>query len=123
MAKTILSLGVALIVLGVGSYLLTSRESVTALIPAFFGLAFLGLGALAGGRSVVAIRSAFVLGVLGLAGSARGIPAALSLLTGGDVERPAAAVAQSLMAVLCLGFLLVSARHLRSGPPASQRSS
>jgi len=39
--------GVVLILLGLGGYLLTGTSSVTALIPAFFGLLLLALGVLA----------------------------------------------------------------------------
>jgi len=44
MPKTTLLFGVSLVVLGLGAYLVTGRESVTALIPAFFGLPVVGLG-------------------------------------------------------------------------------
>jgi hypothetical protein len=104
--------GAILIVLGVASYLATGRASVTALIPAFFGLPILILGWLA--TRVTwrrhAMHAATGLALLGLLGSARGVPATITLLSGSTVERPAAAVAQSVMALVCLVFLVLAVR-------------
>jgi hypothetical protein len=128
MAKVAVWVGIVLVVLGVGAYFGTGRTSVTALIPAFFGAPLAGLGVLAGDerRRRTAMHLAAALSLLGLLGSARGIPQALSLASGGAVERPAAAVVQSLMAVLCALFLglavrsFVAARRARAS--ASSRS-
>lgn len=107
-----LILGSTLLALGVGAYLLTGQESVTALIPAFFGAVFLALSlAATGSRLRPMMHAAAGLAVLGLAGSARGIPGLLQLAGGAEVERPAAVVVQSIMALLCLvtvGFALRS---------------
>jgi len=106
-----LILGSLLVLLGGVSYLATGRESVTALIPAFFGIGFLVLSWLAqGSRLRPMMHAAVGLAILGLAGSARGIPGLVELAGGGDVERPAAAVAQSVMAVLCLITLGIAIR-------------
>jgi hypothetical protein len=51
-----------------------------------------------------AIIAAIVVAVLGFGGAARGLPQLVKLLTGGIVLRPIAAVMQSIMAVLCLGY-------------------
>ena len=97
--------GAILVALGVVSYLATGRESVTALIPAFFGLPILVLGWLA---TLVtwrrhAMHAAAGLALLGLFGSARGVPATITLLSGGTVE-------QTVMAVVCLVFLVLAVR-------------
>ena len=47
MAKITIGLGLVLIALGLGSYFGTGQASVTALIPAFFGLPLLLLGLVA----------------------------------------------------------------------------
>ncbi len=47
MANVTIGLGIVLLALGLGSYFGSGRTSVTALIPAFFGLPLLVLGWLA----------------------------------------------------------------------------
>jgi hypothetical protein len=105
-------LAVVLVALGVGLYLVSGRESVTALIPAFFGVAFGLCAALATTptRRKHAMHAAAVLALLGVGGSARGIPDAVTLLGGGSVERPAAAWGQVAMMLLCLVFLVLAVR-------------
>jgi hypothetical protein len=105
-------LAAVLIVLGVGLYLGSGRGSVTALIPAFFGVGFAVCAALAttAHRRKHAMHAAAVLALLGVGGSARGIPDALELLGGESVERPAAAWGQVAMMLLCLAFLVLAVR-------------
>ncbi len=112
MARLCTTLGLILILLGIGGYLGTGRESVTALIPAFFGVPFYLLGRWArnDAKRKLAMHIAATLALVGLAGSARGIPATLQLMGGGDVARPAAAVVQTVMALLLLGFLVMAIR-------------
>jgi hypothetical protein len=104
-----IGIAVALIVLGLGGYVGTGAVSVTALIPAFFGIAFAGLGAL-GLKDRFRLPSAYggiVLSVVGLSGSVSGIPKVIAYLSGDEVTRPAASIAQSIMAVILL-VLVVS---------------
>ena len=103
-----LGTGIALIVLGIAGYAFSGAESITALIPAFFGIVLAALGVLARKENLRRhmMHAASVVALLGLIGSASGIPKVLTLLSGGDVARPAAAVAQTLMALLCVGFLV-----------------
>jgi hypothetical protein len=115
MPKTTLLFGVSLVVLGLGAYLVTGRESVTALIPAFFGLPVVGLGVAALMREAWrkhAMHGAAGLALLGLLGTAKAVPNLLYLLSVGSahVERPAAVVVQSLMALLCVAYLYFSIR-------------
>jgi hypothetical protein len=51
---------------------------------------------------------AVVLALLGFFGSARGIGSAISLASGEEVARPAAAIVQTIMAVLCAFFLVLA---------------
>jgi hypothetical protein len=107
MARLTILLGIALILLGLGGYFGTGRESFTALIPVLFGLPLLILGLLAlrHAASKVAMHIAVVIAVLGFAGTVRGLlklPALLSRPE--ELERPAAVGVQSAMAVLCLLF-------------------
>ncbi len=106
MAGVTIGFGVLLIVLGLGGYFSTKRVSKTALIPAFFGVPILALGllALVDGWHDQALYGAVALALLGFAGSARGLPGLWKLLRGGQVQRPAAAIARSVMALLCLAF-------------------
>jgi hypothetical protein len=80
--------GLILILIGIGSYLLTGRTSVTALIPAFFGIVFVALAYLARNEAARkhAMHAAVALALVGtLASLARAIPAAAN----GQLTRPA----------------------------------
>lgn len=98
MPSTTRTFGLILIVLGLASYFLTDRVSVTALIPAFFGAAFVILALVARSESARkhAMHAAVVLGLLGFLGTLRVIPA----LARGELNRPAAVLAQLVMLVL-----------------------
>ena len=109
MAKITIGLGLVLIALGIGSYLGTGRASVTALIPAFFGVPLLLLGLLALKESMRkhAMHIAAVMGLLGCGGTVGGLMKLPVLLTGGEVERPAAVAVQAAMAIVCFVFVLL----------------
>jgi hypothetical protein len=125
-ARTTIAFGIVLIALGVAGYLGTGRVSVTALIPAAFGLVLgiLGWLALNDRYRRHAMHAAAALGLIGLLGSLRGLPGLVALLTGAGVDRPAAVVAQSAMALLMAVFValcvksFVDARRARIGPGA-----
>jgi hypothetical protein len=114
--------GVAFLVLGVVAYLVTGMQSVTALIPAFFGVIFVVLGLImrAPSRARHAGHAAATLAVLGLLGSVRGVPAVIALAQGGEVERPAAAVAQTVMVVLCLAYVALAIKSFIDARKARQ---
>jgi len=112
--------GIILVLLGVASYSLTGRTSVTALIPAFFGAVLLVCAIVARaneGARKHAMHAAVAVGLLGaLAALARGVPAAL----GGDAARPAV-LSQLAMGVLLLIYValgvqsFIAARKARQG--------
>ena len=101
MPSTTRLFGLILIVLGVASYQLTGRTSLTAMIPAFFGVVLVILAFVARSSESArkhAMHAAVALGLVGaLAALARGLPASL----GGDVARPA------VMSQLAMGILLL----------------
>jgi hypothetical protein len=101
-----------LVALGLVAYVASGGASITALIPTFFGLplAILGFVGKAENRRKHAMHAAAALAVLGFLGSARGVPATMTLATGGEVARPAAAVVQTVMALVCLVFVVLAVR-------------
>jgi hypothetical protein len=101
MPSTTRIIGIVLMVIGLASYWLTGRTSITALIPAFFGIAFVGLAYIA--RNAAARRHAMhvavALGLLGVIGTlGRAIPAVLD----GQLARPA--VLAQIVTGLVLGY-------------------
>ncbi|MCH7849022.1 MAG: hypothetical protein IIB53_11730 [Planctomycetes bacterium] len=109
MAKITIGLGLVLIVLGLGGYFGTGREHLTALIPVLFGLplALLGLVALKESMRKLAMHIAVVIGLLGFAGTVRGLMKLPLLLTGGELARPGAVAVQAAMAIVCFVFVLL----------------
>lgn len=111
MASTTIALGVVLIVLGLVGYFLTGAASVTALIPAFFGIviALVGFVARDERRRKHAMHAAVLVALIGFLGSARGL-----LLIGdvfdGTAARPAAVISQAIMAALTLGYIVMAIR-------------
>mgnify|MGYP001277182608 CR=1 FL=1 len=112
MATVTMAVGAILTLLGIGGYVLTQMASLTALIPAAFGLVFLALGAWGRQESARkhAMHGAMALAILGILGSARGVMQLPSYLSGGEVARPAAMISQSVMAVTLLLFLAMGIR-------------
>jgi hypothetical protein len=114
--------GLILIVLGVASYVITGRTSLTAMIPAFFGVVLVICALIARSSEAArkhAMHAAVAVGLVGaLAALARGVPAAL----GGDAARPAV-MSQLIMGVLLLVYValgvrsFVEARKARLGKP------
>ncbi|AXR77213.1 hypothetical protein [Natrarchaeobaculum sulfurireducens] len=102
-------LGIVLVAIGIGAYVLSSFASLTALVPAVFGvvIAALGVAARRTERRKLATLGIGVLSLLGVLGSARGIPDVIALLTGGAVDSTVAAVAQGSM--ILIGLVLVAA--------------
>ena len=123
MANTTIVFGAVLIVLGVGSYFGTNMVSPTALIPAAFGLLliFFGIAARDEKRRKMAMHIAVMVGLVGFLGTFTGLLKLFTMLAGGEVQRPTAVVAQSIMAVLMLVYVglcvksFIDARRRRAG--------
>jgi hypothetical protein len=101
-ANTTILIGAVLIALGLVGWFGSGGASVTALIPAFFGVVLLLLGVVARKEQYRkhAMHAAVIVGLLGFLGSARGLVQLPALIAGAEVARPAAVIAQSIMAVL-----------------------
>ncbi len=102
------TVGILLILVGVASYILTGRTSATALIPAFFGAAFVLLALLASRETwrPHAMHAAVALGLIGCLGSvARALPA----VANGQLTRPAV-LAQLLMGVILAVYVAMGVR-------------
>jgi hypothetical protein len=112
MTATTRLVGLILAVLGIASYLGTGRTSVTALIPAFFGVAFLLLAYV--GRSEAArkhaMHVAMVVALVGIGGTAYRLISATT-----DFTRPAtlAQIATVLVLAWFLGKGIKSFRDAR----------
>ncbi len=107
--------GVALLVVGFVGYFASGMTSPTAFIPAFFGVAISVLGFY--GRHDPHARGPLTLALgvalVGIIGSFEGLLSLPALLQGGAVERPAAVLARSAMAVILIAYVVGGLSHLR----------
>lgn len=111
-----IALGIVLVVLGVGAYVLSDFASITALIPAIFGGVIVILGVVGrqqAARQRLAAYGIGLLAVLGVLGSIRGIPPIIALLTGDAVGSVIATVSQGTMIVICLVLLAAVIQFVR----------
>lgn len=109
--------GAALIALGVGGYLLTGRESWTALIPAIAGALLLICGLIGRAPSARkhAMHAAAALATLGVLGTIGGLIKALRWIGSGIApERPTAVTVQAIMAVALLAYVGLAVRSFIS---------
>jgi hypothetical protein len=111
MASITIALGVVLIIIGVAGYFLTGAVSLTALIPAAFGLVIAVAGLMARDERwrKHAMHAAVAVALLGFLGSVRGL-LQIGDLFNGTAARPAAVVSQTIMAVLTLGYIVIAVR-------------
>ena len=107
-----IGLGIVLSLLGVIGYAASGAESITALIPAFFGIPILVLGLIGRRESLRKhmMHAVTALALIGFAGSARGLSSLIDLLSGHDLARPLATAMQSIMALLTLGFVVLAVK-------------
>ncbi len=112
MPKFSIILGIIFIVMGLYGYFGISSESITALIPTFFGIPLLILGWLGLNEKYLkhTMHGAAVLTLLGFAGTVGGLIKFFKMLGGAEIERPAAVTVQAIMAVLCLLFLIFAVK-------------
>jgi len=101
-------IGLLLIVIGILSRVLTGTSSVTALIPAFFGvpITILGWLSLAPTRTRWSMIVVCVLALLGIFGTYSAVGNLAALLQGESVS--ASTIARGSMFVLCIIQILVS---------------
>lgn len=104
--------GILLTLIGIIGYLVSGAASVTALIPAFFGIVFIILGRLAGKESLRKhmMHAAVLLALLGLFGSFTGIPDFIDWLGGNEDVNILAASVRSLMALLCIAYIAIAVK-------------
>jgi hypothetical protein len=94
--------------MGLYGYFVISSESITALIPTFFGIPLLILGWLGLNDKYLkhTMHAAAVLTLLGFIGTVGGLIKFFRMISGVEMERPAAVTVQAIMAILCLLFLI-----------------
>ena len=112
MPNTTILFGLLLILLGIGGFVGTGSTAPTALIPAAFGLVLLITGIMARNpaRRKMAMHIAVVVGLLGFLGTVPGLMKLGTLISGGEVARPAAVISQSIMALLTAFFTILCVR-------------
>jgi len=108
--------GSLLVSLGIIGYVFSDSHSLTALIPAAFGLLLEICGALAMRPQLKkhAMHGASVIALLGVLGSVMGTVTFVKLIAGADVARPMAAKVQAAMFVTCLVFLGLCVRSFQA---------
>lgn len=112
MPKFSIVLGIIFIIMGLYGYFGISSESITALIPTFFGIPMLIFGWLGLNEKYLkhAMHGAAVLTLLGFIGTVGGLIKFFKMLGGEEMERPAAVTVQAIMALLCLLFLVFAVK-------------
>lgn len=112
MPATTRLVGILLIVLGLASYMITGRTSVTALIPALFGAVFLALALVARAENARrhAMHAAVAIALLGLLATlARALPA----VAAGQIGRPAV-LAQIVMSAILAFYIWLGVQSFRA---------
>jgi len=107
--------GLLLMIVGVGGYVMTGMASATALIPAAFGLVISMLGFYArheAGRRT-AMHLAMGIAMVGVLGSISGLLSIPALISG-EAAMPAAVVSRSAMAVILLVYLAMGFNSFRA---------
>ena len=109
MPRITIFLGIVLTVAGIGGWLGSGMESWTALIPSIFGIIFIIIGWQANNEKLRKhlIHGALILALLGIIGSVGGVRPFIEYLGGEEIERPLAAGMQSLMTLLCAGYVIL----------------
>lgn len=112
MPKFSIVLGIIFIVMGLYGYFGISSESITALIPTFFGIPLLVLGWIGLDEKYLkhTMHGAAVLTLLGFAGTVSGLIKFFRMLGGEEMQRPAAVTVQAIMSILCLLFLIFAVK-------------
>ena len=108
--KTTYFYAFALILIGLIGYIITSAQSITALIPAFFGVVVLifAIWSKNEKRKPLAMHIVSGLALVGFLATVSGIVKVVSMLGGEEIARPAASISQAVMALVSAGYLSVS---------------
>ena len=124
MKNLTLLLGTFLIILGLASYFGSDQESITAMIPSFFGFAFLIFAALAAIEKIRkhVMHAAVGFALLSLIGTASGVLSLFTLITGGEVERPLAVYSQSTMFLVCLVYIIAAIKSFKAARRATENT-
>lgn len=115
MPTTAIMFGVLLILVGVIGYvygMMNGAASLTAMIPAIFGILLALLGFVAKSKENLRkhlMHAAVLIALLGLLGTVSSF-FKLPALFAGTAERPAAVVAQFATAVICLIFIILAVK-------------
>jgi hypothetical protein len=114
MAKTTVFFGIALMLLGVASFVLTGNKFPTSLIPAAFGILLVTFGRLAetpdAKRRMLFMHIAVTVGLLGFLATATSLVSVFQLFKGKLFPYPAAVEEKAAMAVLLLVFVILCVR-------------
>ena len=114
MAKMTITFGGLLILLGFIGYEAPGVHSLTALIPAAFGLVLVVLGILARTpnqkKRMIVMHIAVTVGLIGFLGTVKGIYDFIRMETGHFVAIPRMAEAQTVMALMMLCYVLLCVR-------------
>lgn len=113
MPKLSIAVGLGLIIVGIAGYLYVNAQSVTALIPAFVGIAFVIVGAigLKAGARKHAMHVAAAIALLTVLASVMDFGRMLGWAFGGDAPaNEVKAVSMSISFVLTLLFLIAAVR-------------
>ncbi len=104
--------GVLLIVIGLVGYVMAEVTSLTALIPAAFGLIYYVLAALGHKEEFRkhAMHILSIIALLGMLGTARGFFDLVTFNTGGADSMPLATISKGLTFILNLVFLVAAVR-------------
>ncbi len=108
MPTTAIGCGLSLIILGLAGYgygIMEGKASVTALIPAFFGIVIALLGAVAKSKESLRkhlMHAALLVALIGFI-----IPAARVLSKLSTISFSAAIISQVVMSLVCLAFLIL----------------
>lgn len=114
MAKSTISFGVILILLGIFSFVVAGSHAPTALIPTYVGLLLAILGFLAitedGKKRMLYMHIAVTVGLLGFLGTAKGIYDSIRMLLGRQFPHPIAVKEKAAMSILLLIFVVLCVR-------------
>lgn len=105
-------LGIILILIGIIGYIASGAVSITAMIPAFFGIVFIILGRLAQKETwrKHVMHIALLVALIGLFGSFTGILDVFSWMGGNQEVNELAAIARAVMALLLIGYIALGVK-------------